>query len=217
MSEVTATSSSATAAASQSLRDTAKWLVGGVVATAAGVFAGSSLTAFGSVNPLIDTSRFSAAIIGLLLGFVALAFILGYAVRVLTRESMSFNELLSSEDKDILATKNLLEDRYRYMLPVGVTSLSEYVGEVDKVVKKMQRTNEDLAFIAQAARDASVITADASFLFVRRRFQALILILSWTTPLAILGFGLFAWAANPPKPTPIPPAFSLTIHGSTHR
>jgi len=153
----------AMAAASQSLRDTAKWLVGGVVATAAGVFAGTSLTAFGSLNPLTDTARFGAAIGGLLFGFVALAFILGYAVRVLTRESMSLAQILSSGDNEIMKIKAILERRYKDMLPRGAASLKDYRDAVGDVVKKEQKTRDDLMLIAQAGQDNDVITADASF------------------------------------------------------
>jgi hypothetical protein len=203
-------------AASQSLRDTAKWLVAGIVATAAGVFAGTSLTAFGTLNPLTETARFGAAIGGLLAGFAALGFILYSAVRVLTRESLSFAELLSFTDAESLKIKNILENRYKYMLPRGANTLADYVNLVDGAVRKEVRTEQDTALIAQAIKDNAVITADAAFLFVRQRFQRLIGHLWWTTPLAIVGFGLFAWAANPPKPIPVPPAFSLTIHGATH-
>jgi hypothetical protein len=151
------------------------------------------------------------------LGFTALAVILGAAVKVLTRESMSFAEIMSSNDAEILKTKTTLENRYRYMLPRGAGTLEAYIRLVDDAVKKNPRTAEDSALIAQAAQDNAVITADAAFLFVRQRFQTLIRHLRWTTPLAIVGFGLFAWAVNPPKPTPVPPAFWLTNHHSPHR
>src|SRR4051794_3673509 len=151
------------AAASQSLRDTSKWLVGGVVATAAGVFAGASLTSFGSLNPSTDTLRFGLAIYGLVFGFVALAFILRAATKVLTLESISLDELLSSNNPELIDLKTILNQRYKHLLPQGTNTLGEYSGAVDAVSRKEEKTDNDQAYLDRAARDKALITADARF------------------------------------------------------
>ncbi len=85
------------AAASASLRETAKWLVGGVTATAVGIFAGSSLTNLGSLDFTEDAQRLSIVILGLILGFSGLAAILAAAIRVLTVEGFSFRALAEAQ------------------------------------------------------------------------------------------------------------------------
>lgn len=208
------------AAASQSLRDTAKWLVGGVVATAAGVFAGSSLTTFGSLDPESDRLRLLLAICGLLAGFSGLSCILGLAVRVLTRESMTFRELASSNTADkpeLRGVRQRLLERYRDRLPVGSITLEDYVKCVDDARKTVPQTQATQNLLARAKDDNATITADASFLIVRARFQQLIFGLSLAAPVVVGGFGLFAWAANPPKCKVEPPSVSFTIERPVNR
>lgn len=202
----------AMANAAQSLRDTAKWLVGGVAATAAGVFAGSSLTSLGSLDPMKDTERLMAACAGFIVGLGALAFIFGAAIRVLTRESLTMEAVARSTEPEVKAVRIILEERYAARLPANNRSLAGYVDAVDLALQNpTQQANADL--IKRAVGDNAIMSADAGFQLVRRRFDALIGTLKWATALAIVGFGVFAWAANPPKPNPPPPAFSLTIQG----
>ncbi len=111
---------SAMAAASQSLRDTAKWLVGGVAATAAGVFAGSSLTALGSLDWTTNFPRLAMAAAGISSDSTGLGIIFVSAIQVLTRESMTFLEIATpvvGEDKEITKLRNKLFERYRAQLP----------------------------------------------------------------------------------------------------
>ncbi len=215
MSDTTSATTSLPAAA-QSMRDSAKWLVGGVAATAAGIFAGSSLTAFGALKPAADTLRFGEAVGGLLLGFLGLACIFGAAVRVLTRESMTLREIAlfdGSAGSEIGSLRDKLVERYRDRLPTGARTFKDYVDRVD-AARQNPESPDAASLLARAREDNAVIAADAGFLFVRARFEHLVRTLRWATVLAIIGFGLFAWAANPPKPEPAPPAFSLTIRGS---
>lgn len=218
---------SAMAAASQSLRDAAKWLVGGVAATAAGVFAGSSLTALGSLDLATNAPRLGMAAAGILIGFTALAFIFGRAIQVLTRESMTFLEIatpVDGEDKEITKLRNKLFERYRAQLPSNAPTFAEYVRRVDEAAKRLEadpinpdsndgaliaRIAQDTQLLGRAARDNTVWSADASFLFARSRFDRLVGTLRWATLLAIVGFGLFAWAANPPKQSPPPDCSTL--------
>jgi hypothetical protein len=204
------------AAGAQSLRDTAKWLVGGVVATAAGVFAGSSLTAVGTLDPTVDTVRLCLAAVGLLVGFMALSVILYFAIRVLTRESMTFREIVTSSDAEIREIRAKLLSRYSERLPAekDLTRLSEVT---EQLYRQESKTEKELAILHKSEALISVITADGGFFFVRNRFKNLLIALVCATPFAIVGFGLFAWAANPPKPKTVPPAFSLTIQGSSPR
>lgn len=194
---------SAMATAAQSLRDTARWMVGGVVGTAAGIFAGSSLTAFGSLDPVANTLRLILAIGGLLVGFGALAVILHHAISVLTRESMTFREIASAGHDNLpewVEVRARLLERYRDRLPPGAASFADYVGLVDQARSTNPQTPATAQLLARAREDNTLFGADGSFLFVRARFERLVCALWRAAPFAILGFALFAWAANPPKP-----------------
>lgn len=207
----------ATAAAAQSLRDTAKWLVGGVVATAAGVFAGSSLTSLGSLDPTDDRQRLLLAIGSLLVGFVGLAIILVPAVLVLVRETKTFREIATPaqrEKAEIVRLRAALLERYRSQLPPGIASFDAYVSRVDEAFAREPKAAGDSELIARAVANFAIFNADAGFLFVRNRFKTLLLLLAPGAVVAIVGFGLFAWAANPPPGKSAPPAFSLTIQGA---
>lgn len=194
---------SAMATAAQSLRDTARWMVGGVVGTAAGIFAGSSLTAFGSLDPVANTLRLILAIGGLLVGFGALAVILHHAISVLTRESMTFREIASAGHDNLpewVEVRTRLLERYRDRLPPGATSFADYVSLVDQARSANPQTPATTQLLARAREDNTLFGADGSFLFVRARFERLVCALWRAAPFAILGFALFAWAATPPKP-----------------
>ena len=109
------TTASSMAAAAQSLRDAAKWLVGGVVATAAGVFAGTSLTAFGSLDSFANTLRMLIALGGLLVRFACLAFIFASAIAVINRHSITFREIATADqaDKILVVVRERLLERYK--------------------------------------------------------------------------------------------------------
>lgn len=202
------------AAAAQSLRDTAKWLVGGVAATAAGVFAGSSLTSLGSLDWPADRLRLSLALAGVIMGFLGLAAIMRAAVGVLNRRSLTMREIASANDEAVVALREALEVRYKGRFPDGVTTLTAYVERVEAARQRGGTAEEDRALLANARDDNEVMSADATFLIVKARFDRLVITLGWATSLTIAGFGLFAWAANPPQsppPAPDPPALSLTI------
>jgi hypothetical protein len=202
---------SSLAGAAQSLRDTSKWLVGGVIGTSAGVFAGSSLTALGSLDPTNDRWRLELAGAGLMVGLLALSFVFYFALRVLDRGSFTMRELAAARGLKTLAKiKPDLIVRYRTRFPDGVKDFEGYVRLVETTVNIDPQTDETAKILERATVDDDIISADAGLMFVKRRYRALLITLCVATPAAAAGFGVFAWAANPPK-TPGPlPAFSLT-------
>lgn len=211
-----------TAAASQSLRDTSKWLVAGVAATAASVFVGSSLTSFGSLSPsdprallaadaTVAEWRFWLAVAGLAMGFAALAIITTQAVQVLTRDRLSIRDVASSGDAEMTSIVEKLTRVYGHRFPSRAATLKQYLALVDAALAANPRMPEDAALIERARVDNALFSDEASFLFVRNRFDRLVFWLRFAAPAAIVGFGLFAWAANPPEPPSTPPSFSLTI------
>ncbi|MBC9031719.1 hypothetical protein IAG41_04880 [Sphingomonas sp. JC676] len=197
------TGSNGAEAASANLRETAKWLVGGVVATSAGVFAGSSLTRLGSLDSPEDVPRLLITLTGALVGFAALGLIMEYAIAVLRVDRLSLRQLAEAGDKegDLVATRTRIEDLFRGRLVGKTTSLAEMTARIDAAVE----THEDAAskaLLADAKTRLPQIMGMAQFVHVRRRFDALVSRLRWTSVLAILGFGVFAWGANPPERPP---------------
>ncbi|CCV10564.1 hypothetical protein [Mesorhizobium sp. STM 4661] len=216
MSEPASPVVAAMAAATQSLRDTAKWLVGGVVATAAAVFAGSSLTSLGALDPTADQQRLLFALGGLVVGFIGLAAILGPAFRVLVVETRTVREFAVATEPEFTRVRDRLITRYQAEFPAGVNSFEGYVKAVDEAHGRLKLGGTDatdMDLVDKATADFPVFNADAGFNVVRNRFASLQCGLVFGTILAILGFGVFAWAANPPPPKSTPPAFSLTIQG----
>lgn len=197
--------------AAQSLRDTAKWLVSGVAATAAGVFAGSSLTSLGSLDPSADMARLIVAGIGVLVGFAGLGIVIGFALRVLQRESVTFRGLVNSDDGEVAAVRAKMQERYAADLD-GQATLAAYLVEVDRIYASAARTAAQTEFLKKSETLNPTITADAGFFIVQGRFNTMLKACCFGVALSIVGFGAYAWAANPPKP-PSPATPAITIPG----
>lgn len=188
----------AIAAAGQALRETAKWLVGGVAATAAGVFAGSSLTSLGALDPQEDFVRLALAAGGALAGFTALGAVFLKAGQVLTYNVRTVREIIAISP----SVTQELDSRYAGRLPKGASNLADYVALVKTARQADPRSSEDQALIDKAEKDFPTIGADGAFTLLKAQYTALTKTLLWATIAAVLGFGIFAWAANPPKNTP---------------
>jgi hypothetical protein len=205
---------SAASKGAQSLRDTAKWLVGGVAATAAGVFAGGSLTSLGALDPTADVLRLGLAGLGLVLGFAGLAWVLFAAIGVLMVESRTIRDIASASrdvDSDLVWLRGQLEGRYKKDFPTGVGDLATYVERVDAAVATMPQTQDTQLLLARATRDFPSMGEDGAFQLVRYRFTRLVRALAWGVPPAAIGFAIFAWAANPPPASPHKAVFSLKL------
>jgi len=180
--------------ASKQLRDVSQWIIGGVVATAAGVFAGSTLTKLGQLSFSDDPERLWLAIVGGLLGFAAIAAILMRGLEVLAPDGCSLAALAKA--------------------PPGST-LEQARDHLFEIVDIDQVENPLGALLAQTETEAAQeylpdLFAAGPFCVVRIRFNRLLDRMTFCVPLAILGFGLFAWAANPPeKHAPPEKGFSI--------
>lgn len=199
------------AAANASLRETAKWLVGGVVGASAAIFAGSSLTKLGSLNAETHGVRLLLAIGGAGLGFVALGLILARAINVLQIEPLTIESVATGEGKTLVRVRHRIEKHYRGMLPGKAKNLRELVQIATK--KWETRDPKDLPFVMEYLAYHREIMAQASFWLLQARFRKTVHALWIGGPLAIVGFGLFAWAANPPedKPASKPPVLQINL------
>jgi hypothetical protein len=182
--------------ASKQLRDITQWIIGGVVATAAGVFTGTSLSNFGSLDPFADQLRFGLAAGGALLGFGAITGLMTASLAVIAPASTSLETLAAAMPGSEGAAAR-----------ARIYQMNEY-DEADHELGKLLGDDQS----EEAQEVLPQLYAVMSFAVVRLRFEALVRRLSWCIPLAVIGFGTFAWAANPPdKPQPERPGISLRI------
>jgi hypothetical protein len=177
-------------------RDIAQWIVGGVLATAVALFAGSSLTRLGSLDFSHTPARLSLAIAGALLGFAAIGLFLQRALAVLEVEAGGVDDLVAPQGEwqtianriNALFAFNLGTDAENHQRTVQMLAARRRDGTI---------SDDDLAVLRR-------INAALGFLFVQHRFKRLIDCLPTVGCFAVLGFSLYAWAANPPAKTSVP-------------
>jgi hypothetical protein len=164
------------------LRETAKWIVGGVIATAGGVIAGSSITRIGSLDPREDMLRLILVAAGAGVGFVAIGILFRKALDVFRVPAASLLEISRAEPKSEWGPLHqALEAQF---------DLAGKAGGLRQMVADDRAEDEDLLTAMQAM---------APYLHVRAKFDAMTNALPGAVLAAAIGFGLFAWAANPPE------------------
>ena len=205
MPEETSSRSPPYSVAADKLRDTAKWLFTGIVATAGAILAGTSLTSMGSLDP---GWRLGLASAGLALGILGLGLLAAAATRVLTVDLGT--PRMIAEDAEFSATRAELDSMFRNSWPKPATNYKSLVDLVSKEFEADQQAR-DQAFLKIGSEMLREMTAVAGFLVVRRQFRRLLRNMWWQVLLMAVGLGLFAWAANPPAPASQRPAFSLVV------
>ena len=194
------------ASATDKLRETTKWLFTGIVATAGAVFAGSSLTELGTLDP---GWRLTLAGAGLLLGFAGLAWLARAAVAVLTVH-LGTPRMIAEKD-EFAGVRTDLDAMFAGSWMYPATDFASQVSLVGAEFDKSAEQRDDV-WLERGAALIGEATNTASFLIVRRQFLRLVRHMWWQTMLMIAGFGLFAWAANPPEKPPSPkPGIELQI------
>jgi MFS family permease len=165
------------------LRDIAKWIVGGVVATAAGVLTGTSLSKLGSLDPLRHGWRLGLACLGLLIAFLALGHLMRKSLAVFLIESASVDDVAQARPGDRLnALREEIEAQFKF-----------------------QAAGYDWPSITGDPATPGLLPAIEQimpFLYVRQKFKQLIAALPWSVTGLALGLVVFAWAANPPPDPP---------------
>jgi hypothetical protein len=180
------------ASAADKLRETTKWLFTGIVATAGAVFAGSSLTNLGSLEP---GCRLYLAGVGLLVGFCGMGFLARSALSVLTI-NLGTPRMIAERD-EFAATRVEIDEIFSGSWPLPARNYASFVALVSLEFKKPGADPADPSLLRAAALMGEVANA-AAFLIVRAQFLRLVRYMGWHTLLMIAGFGMFAWAANPP-------------------
>jgi hypothetical protein len=241
-------SNDAAAIGATALRETAKWLVGGAVATAAGVLTGSTLTNFGHLP--IDF-RFALAVGGLLVGFLGIGLLIESAMKVMAYDAISHQELASGIPDCVGAQggrRHLDAGQLGYMLTEidrmfemrpcklpGFASAYELWKDREPDSLVIPFFLDDAAVVTDSARvserrrtqpttvcDAKVNELEqyltdairaAQFFKVQYVFTKLHSAMRYYIGLMVVGFGSFAWAANPPDPPAHTPAITVNWPG----
>jgi hypothetical protein len=163
------------------LRETARWITGGIIATSGAVIAGSSLTHIGALDPQEDLGRLAVAALGAAVGFAAIGFLFAAALRIFDVPATSLTRLAQAAPGTEWARLKAQIEAEFSLPALGPGSLAATLAD---------GSDEELL---------QHIRAMTPYLHVRAKFKAMTGHLCWTVPLAALGFGTFAWAANPPE------------------
>lgn len=206
------------------IRETAKWLIGGLAAVGAVLVAGSQLASLGKLelaSPFeaktyesVDSLRLPLALLGLIIALAAVLLALRAVMRLLVPQDWTLRQLVELEANDKGPVPKWLKANPEYISPYA--SLKELLDEQTRLEK--ERTERRKAVEAAAAgeakdaegdlketrrklaevyRHAEATTSLAGFVTLKDDFN---FTKSWLLGSAVaVAFGtlLFAWAANP--------------------
>jgi hypothetical protein len=188
----------ATKEAGDTIRNVARWVVGGVMVAAGGVIAGSSLTSMGSLS---WGWRLQLAAAASAIGLCLLLYLMWSALDVITPRSYSVDGILNGKDITPRRLK-IIDARVKGFFPSGVKTFQEFVETGMKLIGESKEEGASPAVVQKAEEydgaapfvKASMIYEHLLVLFAELRLRVVIV-----TPLIALSFGVFAWAANPPR------------------
>jgi hypothetical protein len=182
--------------AATTLREVAKWTVGGLAAAAAVVIAGSPLTGLGSLD---WGWRLALVIGGACAGFVGLGSVVWRSMDLLVPRPEVFRGLLDGTSTLTREDKHL-QEKLRSLFPVGTKSFLE-IGECEKKYDdKLEKWSPSDPGVEQAKTfKQQVITLQQNFAYNKllNRFYKIRKTIFSGGAFMIIGFGVFAWAANP--------------------
>ena len=183
--------------ATANLRETAKWLIGGLVTTAVAVLAGSPLTGFGALEV---GWRLWVAVGGALAAYLLLGRLLWLALQVVVADSITIAQLAEAERRGEAAPKRIA-GRLRPRLPAGATTFREVTDRHRDLRTAAERGDPGALEVYTAfAADLRALGPQVGVEYKLDRFNLLRRRLFLEMPGVILGVTAFAWAANPPPP-----------------
>lgn len=222
-----ASSAASYATATDNLRTAARWLLTAAAAAGAVLVAGVQLTSIGSLGPG-DWPRLLAAAGGLAVGLGAVGYMILQASLLLTNQWITLADLELDQFRRQLRNSGRRRDKRRVAeidhIYLEVQSCrEEFYGSVAESVsdlyQRLAQANKEARESpspehARAAADVKAavetIVAAANYSYTRAEFAALRRSLALAWAVFIAGIVVFAYTANPPKPsgatTPAKPA-----------
>jgi hypothetical protein len=204
------------AAALESLRSTAKWLLTAFAGIAAALTAGLQLTGIGELSP--TSWRLWVAIASIGAALAALGFMASSASAVLARDWVTLNAFtgqdIASQFEDAPGhTRRRHFDDVALHIEDNRHELYGHVApDVATLHRKLREANEQIhASTEPAARDTAIqqaaelrgaareVVQCANYYSTLELFQRMKTRLIWASLVAAVALGTFAYAANPPK------------------
>jgi hypothetical protein len=176
-----------------SLRETAKWITGGVALAAAGVITGTSLSSLGALGL---GWRLIAAIVVVTIGILGLAYLFNAALEVIVPLDYSLQQIASMKNNKIEeSVKPLLEREHQ-----NLKDFCNYLRHPENIDGK-SLSEEELISLHEKRRfvEAEAYSQLRLLLFSRLKIKTFI-----ATPIIVAAFVAFSWAANPAKLHQVP-------------
>jgi hypothetical protein len=199
------------------VREAAKWLIASSAAVGAALIAGSQLSSIGrlpvGLPVTLEAARLWVAVLGAVLGLVAVVFVLWTAVKLLPEVQTTIEDLVDEWDKPTPRLRAAVADlkknpRYlqefdppKKLIDERRTAIAQ-LDTMSEAEKKLQ-----LAYIADLDVRVRLIEDRARNKTLFAAFEAALKKLLLATTAAAIGIIAFAWAANPSDD---PPAADLT-------
>ncbi len=180
------------AAATANLRDTTKWLIGGVLSVAVGVLAGSPLTNLGSLDFGL---RLWSALAGAVLAFILLGWLLWLGLKVVVADSFGIDDLAIAQG-DLAARARRMEARIGGRFPLSPPTFAGQMKGYDALAP-----DGDEAKKAKTALNG--LKPEIGFEYKRTFFIDFRNAMFGLMPVVIASVAVFAWAANPPPEKPL--------------
>jgi hypothetical protein len=168
----------------------------------------SPLTGLGGLAP--SDARLWIGVVGGVVGLAAFALPFRAAVSVLGSRIVDIQEVAAGADRRLQRLRGVVDGRIRHRLPPRFPTLStlakadaqlrrdlqqpEALGEQGQIIDPVKR-----ALYAELGPYVTIALNIARFEEIRLLFDDLCKTLAICLPLVAVGFGVFAWAANPPK------------------
>lgn len=204
-------------AVSDKIRDAAKWLIAAAAAVGAAMIAGSQLSSIGELDL---GERFAGAVAGAVVALAAVTYVLWQSVRVLVPVAVSLQELERIwNDPKPRADVQALKDTHSLASFDSPGELQKAAAEAwtdverarsdlgkapDKAAQELAERRLEEAQTSYRELDDSryAVQGYAAYELLRANFDTLLGKLLVAAVVGASGITVFAWAANPPEPTP---------------
>jgi hypothetical protein len=205
---------SAAATASNTIRETAKWLITALAAVGAALIAGSQFSNIGKVDSLFSF----IAIVGVVVGLVGVGIALWYTIKVLTPGYLGLSTLVKDEDKkfekflnsikespEVLKEEYInvqaLQNKYSESLKIRLSLYDEYQKSVGKATRneiglRFKEADDRVVYLSSIV---SQVTALANFQLLQEKFIGASKAVFLGGSIAAGGAIIFALGANQPQ------------------